>query len=221
VSDGLLAEQKRYYAARAPEYDDWWFRRGPYELDAGRQAHWDADVAEVEAGLDAFAPAGDVLELAAGTGLWTRRLVRTASRLVAVDASPETLEVNRARVDGDVEYVVADLFDWEPHERFDLVFFSFWLSHVPDERLPGFWRLVRSALRPGGRVFLIDNAGRFRAKERPASRHETRTLQDGRAFRIVKRYWEPAALATEAREHGFELELRDSAHGAFVYGGGS
>ena len=28
----VLREQKRYYAARAPEYDDWWYRRGRYEL---------------------------------------------------------------------------------------------------------------------------------------------------------------------------------------------
>jgi len=29
----LLGEQKRYYAERAPEYDDWWFRRGRYGLE--------------------------------------------------------------------------------------------------------------------------------------------------------------------------------------------
>jgi hypothetical protein len=30
----LLSEQRRYYSARAPEYDDWWFRRGRYALAA-------------------------------------------------------------------------------------------------------------------------------------------------------------------------------------------
>ena len=29
----VLREQKRYYAERAPEYDDWWYRRGRYELE--------------------------------------------------------------------------------------------------------------------------------------------------------------------------------------------
>jgi SAM-dependent methyltransferase len=217
----VLEEQKRYYAERAPEYDDWWFRRGPFALDADRQARWDADVAEAEAALAAFRPEGDVLELAAGTGLWTRQLARTASRLVAVDANEETLAINRARVEGAVEYVVADVFAWEPNERFDLCFFSFWLSHVPEERFGEFWRLVRAALRPGGRVFLVDSGGGEGAKRgAEAPQHESRVLQDGRAFTIVKRYWEPDALADEARPHGFELDVRRTANGMFLVGSG-
>ena len=33
--DRLLADQRRYYRERAPEYDDWWFRRAGYALDTG------------------------------------------------------------------------------------------------------------------------------------------------------------------------------------------
>ena len=121
-----VAEQKRYYAERAPEYDDWWYRRGRYELEPEALARWQADVAEAEAALEAFAPGGAALELAAGTGIWTRRLVRLADRVVAVDANAETLALNSA----EAELVRADVFEWEPAERFDLVFFSFWLSHA-------------------------------------------------------------------------------------------
>lgn len=64
----VLAEQQRYYRARAPEYDDWWFRRGAYALDPETEARWFADVRELEAALETFGPRGDVLELAAGTG---------------------------------------------------------------------------------------------------------------------------------------------------------
>lgn len=222
MSDALLAEQRRYYAARAPEYDAWWFRTGPYELAPDEQARWDADVREVESALAAFAPTGSVLELAAGTGLWTRRLARTASRLVAVDASPEVLALNRERVGGDVEYVVADVFDWRPEERFDACFFGFWLSHVPRERFAGFWALVRSALRPGGRVFLVDSGAGDRAHaRRSGDDHELRRLADGSEFRIVKRYWTPSGLAAEVRPLGFELDLRTTANGSFLYGSGA
>ena len=105
-----VAEQKRYYAERAPEYDDWWYRRGRYELEPAALERWQADAAEVEAALEAFAPRGSTLELAAGTGIWTRKLVRLAERVVAVDANAETLALNTS----DAELVRADVFDWRP-----------------------------------------------------------------------------------------------------------
>src|SRR4029077_19663059 len=100
----------------------------------------------------------DVLEMAGGTGWWTAQLALSAARLTVIDSSSETLDLNRNRVRrSDVDYQVADLFAWQPPRTYDVVFFSFWLSHVPRSRFSGFWSLVRSCLAPGGRVFLIDN----------------------------------------------------------------
>jgi len=214
----VLREQKRYYAERAPEYDDWWYRRGRYELEPGALARWRADATEAEEALEASAPGGTVLELAAGTGIWTRNLVRLADRVVAVDANAETLALNT----GDAELVRADVFEWEPVERFDLVFFSFWLSHVPEERFDEFWSLVRAALVPGGRVFLVDSGAGDAAHTGTAQAdgEETRSLADGRTFRIVKRRWRPDELEEYVRPLGFALDLRDTANGHFLYGGG-
>jgi SAM-dependent methyltransferase len=211
----VLSEQKRYYAERAPEYDDWWFRRGRYELEPAAQVRWDADIAEAEAALEAFAPRGHVLELAAGTGLWTRRLVRLAERVVAVDANAETLALNTS----EAEHVVTDLFDWRPPERFDTVFFSFWLSHVPEARFDEFWALVGSALGPRGRIFLVDS-GHPDSGESDAARGErqVRTLADGREFTIVKRYWRPDELEARVRRLGFELDVRVTGNRFFLYG---
>jgi len=211
--DDLLAEQRRYYAARAPEYEDWWWRRGRYALDPDVEERWRADVAEVEGALRELAPLGAVLELAAGTGIWTRQLVPLAARVVAVDANAETLALN----DADAEHVVADLFAWKPGEGFDACFFGFWVSHVPAARFAEFWSLVRRAVKPGGRVFLVDGAIGVRE---PGGEEELRTLNDGREFRIVKRFWTPAELTELVRPHGFELELHESANGQFLYGSG-
>ena len=214
----VLDEQKAYYAARAPEYEDWWYRRGRYELDPEALEQWQADVAEADAALESFAPRGRVLELAAGTGIWTRKLVRLAERVVAVDANAETLALNTT----DAELLRADVFEWRPAERFDLVFFSFWLSHVPDERFDEFWGLVRDALEPDGRVFLVDSGAGDTAHTGTdqAGWEETRSLADGRTFRIVKRRWTPQELAARVGPLGFELELRDTANGHFLVGRG-
>jgi SAM-dependent methyltransferase len=208
----ILAEQKRYYAERAPEYDDWWYRRGRYTRDPERERRWLVDVAELEVRLQSFAPRGDVLELAAGTGIWTRRLVPVADRVLAVDANAETLALNTPAA----ELVVADIFGWRPPQQFDVVFFSFWLSHVPEERFAEFWALVRSALRPGGRVFLIDSGPPEVAGD---GELQVRQLADGREFTIVKRFWQPDELTERVTGFGFELDLELTGNGLFLNGG--
>ena len=224
-TDELLAEQKSYYRARAAEYDDWWFRRGRYDNGPEWNERWFAEAAEVEAALALFDARGDVLELACGTGLWTRHLVTTATRVTAVDASPEVIELNRARVDNTaVEYVRADIFDLDLPDRYDACFFGFWLSHVPDERFAEFWESVGRALRPGGRVFFVDSgigrSDRVHTREREPE-IELRQLADGREFRIVKRYHEPAELEQRLAALGFGVAVSTSAQGSMIYGVGS
>jgi len=215
----LLGEQKRYYAERAGEYDDWWYRRGRYELSPAALARWQADVTEAETALATLMDGGSALELAAGTGIWTRKLVELADRVVAVDANAETLALNTS----DADLVRADVFEWRPVEGFDLVFFSFWLSHVPEERFDDFWATVRTALAPRGVVFLLDSGAGDTAHTGidQADWEETRSLTDGRTFRIVKRRWAPDELAERVRPLGFELDLRDTTNGHFVYGSGA
>jgi SAM-dependent methyltransferase len=91
-----------------------------------------AEVAAVEQSLRDHISGGEVLELACGTGLWTRLLAQVNHRVMAVDAAPEVIDVNRSRTQSaHVHYLVADLFLWTPPlAQFDAVFFGCWLSHV-------------------------------------------------------------------------------------------
>ena len=202
---GLLDEQIAYYRARAPEYEDWW-----NDHRADHPPTWPDEVRELEAIVGRFRPAGSVLELACGTGLWTRHLVRWADRLTAVDTAPETIALNRSRLPegAAVEFVEADIFEWEPPERYDVVFFSFWLSHVPPEHFDGFWHLVDRSLKPDGRFFLIDNRETYvtAAAAEPAEGFRSRrTLRDGRQFTIVKEFYEPGNLTERLGRLSWEV----------------
>jgi SAM-dependent methyltransferase len=223
--DDLLAEQRAFYRARAPDYDEWWQRRGRYDRGPDRAREWHRQVATLEEALAAFGPRGDVLELAGGTGWWTQRLAGTAERLTVVDASAEALALNRERVDrADVEYENADLFSWRPRRRYDVVFFSFWLSHVPRPRFGAFWALVRSCLGPDGRVFLIDN----RPDPVPGARLkdpyvveyvedlQIRRLSDGSEYRVVKVMYEPDELQLLIESEGWRAQL--AATRWFIFG---
>ncbi len=209
----VLAEQVAYYRKRAGEYDEWWLRTGRYDHGPELNAAWHDDARRVERSLvewlDARRPAR-ALELACGTGLFTRWLAPRTAKLVALDASPEVQAINRDRVRADnVRYELADLFTWEPVERFDLVFMSFWLSHVPDDRLDAFWGQVRAALAPGGSAYVIDSGWDTTSTARNHVRPDReagiaeRKLNDGSHYRIVKIFHEPEALAARLRGLGF------------------
>lgn len=223
VERKLLDAQVAYYRARAGEYDQWFLREGRYDRGSEHRARWFAQVQEVEAALDAERPFGEVLELACGTGLWTRRLVPHAARVVAVDAAPEALAANRARLsDGKVEYVCADLFEWHPRHEFDFTMFGFWLSHVPQSRFDSFWAGVRRCLTARGRVFFVDSLfepASTAVDHAPIDRTGTvrRRLNDGREFEIVKVFHDPAELTTRLARLGWRGYVRATAE-FFIYG---
>ena len=213
----VIAEQVAYYRARAPEYDDWFFRRGDYDHGPDWNRRWREEVGVLRQALDAAQPSGRVLELACGTGLWTERLAPYAAELTCVDASPEVIALNRARTGAaQIDYVCADLFAWEPAQRYDFVFFGFWLSHVPAGAFIPFWSMVARALAPGGRVFFADSRNHPAAREggydewAPAAppARSRRRLRDGREFEIVKIFHRPDELEAQLRALGWRAVVR-------------
>ncbi|WP_243787747.1 trans-aconitate 2-methyltransferase [Saccharopolyspora gloriosae] len=208
--DQLLDEQIAHYRAIAPEYEDHVI---PF-----------AGADELVTALDAFGPGGTVLELACGQGMWTGRLLRHADEVTAVDASPEMLAIASDRIGRDdrVRFVRGDLFSWEPDDRYDVVFFGFWLSHVPLERFGSFWALVANCLKPGGRVFFVDDAHRSPGElvEGESSTTIRRQLNDGRAHRIVKVPHRPADLERRLAALGWAVHVT-SRSGPFFWGSGS
>ena len=204
--DEVLREQIAYYRARAGEYDatSYGVLRGEAEGDIEEPPHPEL-VAAWEA-LQALGPFEQILELACGTGIWTRLLSRLGGTVTALDAAPEMIALNRARVgDGPITYQCVDLFAWEPEQQYDLVFFAFWLSHVPPATLDRFLDKVRRAVWPGGRVFLIEEPASTSDELAAggADLYQQRALLDGREFTIVKVYYDPALVAEKLAAHGF------------------
>ena len=218
-----LDEQTAYYRARAPEYDEWFNRQGRYDRGPEHRERWFHEIGVAEAALQSMAPFGRVLELACGTGLWTRHLANVSSHVLAVDASPEALAINRARVHAaNVDYQVVDLFSWKPSEQFDAIVFAFWLSHVPAARFEVFWQCVSALLRADGRVFFVDS---LREPSSTAIDHQApddsgigcRRLNDGREFQIVKICYEPEDLERRLSLVGWRGAVR-STGSFFLYG---
>ena len=168
-------------------------------------------------------PFGQVLELACGTGLWTAQLAQGASTVTAVDAVSEAIEINRRKnADMQIEYQVADIFHWNPAQRYDLVFFGFWLSHVPAERFESFWETVDRALRSGGQVFFVDSLQTQMSTARDHAKIDSsgiveRKLNDGSQYRIVKRFYEPSELGRHLDRIGWNGTVQTTSD-FFLYG---
>lgn len=211
--DELISDQIAYYRARAREYD----ATSPSGDDPAFAEHLD----RIHAALDAFAPRGRVLELAAGTGQWTAQLAAHADELLVTDASPEMLELNRAKV-GDrpnVRYHVADALALDAARRYDVVFFGFFLSHVPPIKFDEFWRRVGGCLVPAGRVFLVDEADHGLWEEDWVDQSAgvvRRPLADGTLHRAVKVLWRPDDLVARLARLGWAASVRGD--GPFYWG---
>jgi ubiquinone/menaquinone biosynthesis C-methylase UbiE len=214
-SPQVIEEMIAYYRARALEYDEWFYRLNRYDRGPEINQRWFDDVAQLEAAFEAIQPVDHALELAAGTGIWTERLVKRAKHVTVVDASPEMISINRGKLPGaPVNYIESNIFDWEPDRVYDLVFFSFWLSHVPPNRVDEFLAKVRRSVRDGGQLFIIDS--RFEqtgaAKDNPLFEDEqtyrTRVLNDGNQYTIVKVYYEIEQLRQLLATAGFDADVQ-------------
>ncbi len=212
--DALLAEQQRYYRARAPTYAE----EALVPLSGEEAAALERDIGDA---LDAHFR-GDVLELACGPGTWTGMLAQRAGTVTALDGAPEMLELAAAAVPAaNVGFELADLFSWRPARRYDAVFFGFFLSHVPEERFAGFWEAVAEALAPGGHVIFVDDA--YRAPEELAYGSDSSVILRHRrgadGYRIVKMAHTSTGLAARLTALGWSFAMRD--HGPFFWGLGT
>lgn len=205
----LSAEMQAYYAARAPEYDDWYLRAGRYSRGPVHDLTWNAELDQATLWLDGLPLGGEIVELAAGTGWWSTLLAGKGA-LSIYDASEEPLERARSRLVAHGLRAHIHVRDaWaEPDRPVDALFCGFWLSHVPRARLGAFLAIARRWLKPGGQFAFIDSRpdAQSGAVDQPvASDAEVsrRRLADGREFNVVKVFWQPAELEEALRRAGF------------------
>lgn len=174
-----------YYAARAAEYDRIY-------LKPERQA----DLRAIERWLPPKFAGARVLEVACGTGYWTRFIAPAAARVLALDAAAETLAIANARVPADkVQFVLGDAYALpQGAGRFDAAFAGFWFSHVPRARRRDFLLGLAARLEPGAKVVLLDNryvegsSTPLGAKDAEGNTYQTRRLGDGSTHEVLKNF---------------------------------
>lgn len=192
-----------YYAARAPEYDRVYAK-------PERQS----DLRAIEAWLPTVFEGSRLVEVACGTGYWSRFLAPVVHEMVGIDASVETLSIARQRVTAaHATFVVGDAYQLPATPgRFSAAFAGFWFSHIPLERMAAFLDGLHGTLTPGARVVFLDNryvAGSSTAiadTDACGNTYQLRRLQDGSTHRVLKNF--PSEQALRSAVEGVARRVR-------------
>ena len=96
------------------------------------------------------------LDIGCGAGAFSRRLAERAGRVVALDLSPQMIEIAKAhsKQQSNIEYEMADIMHWPiPDAIFDCVASIATLHHLPMEEM---LLKIKRALKVGGTLVILD-----------------------------------------------------------------
>jgi len=97
-----------------------------------------------------------LLDIGAGTGLLTRRILPIVDKITAVDTSAGMLDELKRKVEGNIEICQTDIIKYEPYEKFDGIISSMTLHHIEDTE--GLFKHLHKLLKPGGFIAIADLA---------------------------------------------------------------
>ena len=179
----------QYYQQRAPEYEQIYYRDFPQKQ---------RELADEAARLRELSAGKRVLDLACGTGYWTRVISDTADSVVASDLSIEMIaEAKGKDYPRPVRFVRSDLYHPPFAEgAFDVLTLGFWFSHEPRQDYAAFFNMLRPLVAPGGLIWMIDNNPPAEGPEMHSvgsdecgNNYKKRYLDSGKAFVILKNYF--------------------------------
>jgi SAM-dependent methyltransferase len=142
-----------------------------------------------------------VLELACGTGYWTRQIAEVADKIVATDINPEMIAMARLRKmpAEKVELRVVDAYDLpDDLGEFTAVFVGFWWSHVKREEYVKFLAKLKAKVGKDVLIVLLDET-----YVEGSSATVARTDMEGNTFHIStapdgERYEIPTTYPTDS-----------------------
>lgn len=180
------ADLLRYYGARASEYEAVYAK-------PERQA----ELSQLHQLVPDWFAKRRVLEVACGTGYWTRRIARTAAQITACDLAPETLNIARSQCAETwrVQFVEGDAFALATVSgTFDAAFVGFFYSHISRVGLHAFLAGLHQRVSDGARVMILDNRY-VEGSNWPITRtdaigntYQDRLLANGTEYEVMKNF---------------------------------
>lgn len=157
-----------------------------------------------------------VLELACGTGYWTKYLLGDAKKILATDISPEVLEIASKRYSyhSSIQFLQSDAYN-PPHSTplFTGVMANFWFSHIPKRKIELFLKTIHSRMSPNSFILFVDNVyqeklgGELIRKRGQLDTWKVRRLENGKKYTILKNYYSKTQLTNIFSRYSEKLEI--------------
>ena len=209
MGDKIKKEMMSYYNERAGEYEDLYRGKGHFTLDPDI---YQKDVTEVSEMASEFGN-GHLIDVACGTGFWLLSYAQNCSRITLLDQSGKMLKeckkrVKKLELTNATEFIQGDFLEVTLEDStFDSALAGFLLSHLTSEKEKIFFLKLKRILKPNRQLMIIDSAWNSeRQKYRKKRGIQERVLNDGRGFKIYKRYFEKSDLEGMAHRYNFNLK---------------
>ena len=208
MDDKIRQEMMLYYDERAEEYDEIYLGKGHTTIDPDV---YKKDVAKVAKMVSNFGK-GHLIDIACGAGFWLPNYARNCNQITFLEQSERMLSKCKDRVErlglADIaNFVQGDFFDVDLASKYDCALVGFLLSHLTFAQEEAFFRKLEEILRTDSQLMFIDSAwneSRQRYQEKEGL--QERVLNDGRVFRIYKRYFEKSDIKTMFKRYRFRMK---------------
>ncbi len=196
-----------YYDRRAAEYEAIYHK-------PERQA----DLLEATTLLQSIFKNRQVLEIACGTGYWTQRIAEVAHSVHAIDVNKSVIEIarNKHYSRQNLLFEVGDLYEIPPLQCAEALFGGFIWSHISKQNLANFIGQCNRLVKAGGNIVFMDNryvpgsGTPISRRDEHGNTYQTRHLQNGEAYSILKNFPEKTELEETLRPNANQLSITET-----------
>ncbi len=204
-----------YYDERAQEYDEIFEGKGPADYSP---RYYTIDIEEIGLFMKEFGK-GHIIDIACGSAYWLKFYYKKSSGFTFLDQSGKMLDECKQKVDiygvrDRSTFIRRDILDYEfdENDKYDCAIIGFLLSHFTKVQEEVLFRKLKSILKKGSEILIIDSTWtKVRAKSQNKEDVSERRLNDGRSFKIYKRYFDTGDLPALLESHG--ITVKDSFFG--------
>jgi len=155
----------------------------------------------------------EVLEIACGTGFWTERISKTASKILATDINRSVIDIARSKnYASEIAFLVEDLYNL-PADTFECLFGGFIWSHIKLGELESFLNSVNKHIQEDGTIIFVDN-NYVEGSNHPIAEtdsegntYQIRQLANGERHKILKNFPTEDFVRTALKATAHDIEF--------------